>query len=216
MPLLQFNSEKDDIYSRVQQAGISATMIEDKNKYLEKIGVKVKEIDCTWWVLDISNQDFNYVVRFYEYNRGGSVNFLDYIVAGSLHSSEKSQTDTLNVSQKGLLGKMASNNWWKSLITTGLKKRTRISIKKEKGRVIDIGWKGDDLDFILKLNSDSILKQKIIERSQASKDSTKITIHYMSRQNYGVIRTENFKPTTEDFEIMNMIARHIKSAWFRR
>ena len=218
MTFLKFNSEKDDIYSRVQQAGISATLIEDKNKYLEKIGIKVKQIEDTRWVLDTSDQEFDYIVRYYysSGSAGSSIHELNYIVADNSLKAENARADTLYVSQKGLFGKMT--DYFKSFFTRDMLKYTNISVKKAKGKVIDIGWKSDDLDFAVRLDSDNSLKEKIIKRYQTNKDIRKIDLFCLTRQtyHYGKIRTENLKPTSEDFEIMNIIASHIKSAWFGR
>ena len=49
-------------------------------------------------------------------------------------------------------------------------------------------------------------------QSDLRKQPKMIYIYYKS--SYAVIRTPVYKPKSEDFEIMNVIAKHIKSAWF--
>ena len=91
-----------------------------------------------------------------------------------------------------------------------------MAVKKEKGKIVEIGWKGD-FDLAQKLNSDSALNKQIVERSQMTKGLIKMIIWYEPKYNYAFIyHSGTFISKPEDFEIMNMIAKHIKSAWFGR
>ena len=161
MPFLKLSYSSDEIYSLFRQAGISASFIDDKNRFLEKIGDKIKNINSDiCFVADVIDKDFDYIFHIYEATGKSSLNWLDYIIVGNI------PTEATPISEKRFLGK--SKKWWKSLIIQHYEKRTDLSLKKEKGRAIDISWSGD-FDLAQRLNSDLSLKERIIERYHSKK-----------------------------------------------
>jgi len=200
--LLNKGTKKDvykrmnEVCSQLQQYGIEASIV--KGMYLEKIG---KEIKGTDWhhiydtICDIRGQDIDYIIYIIITGRRQSDNYLDYVVIGDkpdLEGPKKGRADNLP--------------------------RVQLSMKKDKGligRVTGINWTGGDT-LSAKLNSDSGLNEKLLQRIHSNKDLKDTYVYYDKEYGYATIRTGALTPNAEDFEILNTIARHIKSAWFGR
>ena len=211
MPFSKLFYKRGEIYSLFQQAGINASFIEDKNRFLEKIGDKIKNINSHMlFVADVNDKDFDYIFHIYESAGKASLNWLDYIIVGNI------PTEATPIAEKRFLGK--SKKWWKSLIIPQYEKRTDLSLKKKKGKAIDINWSGDS-DLAQRLNSDLSLKEPIIERYQSEKNLVIFEIYfiyYEAKYKYAAIRMRYFYPNSEDVNIANTISQHINAAWFGR
>jgi len=111
---MKASKTEQEFCSQLQEDGIEASLITDKNSYLEKLGEKIKKIDSdTRWVCDVNGKDIDYIFYIVREHRYSATQYLDYIVVGNLHTDEKSQVDKITVSQKGLFGKLADKEWWK-------------------------------------------------------------------------------------------------------
>jgi hypothetical protein len=171
---------------------------------MEKLGNTIKMIDGNIeGACDVKGQDFDYVCYWARAGASASTSeeYLHYMVIAN--SPKENET---NQKEKSWLDKLLNPT------------EVSLSIKKgilPWGRVNSIYWKGDSV-LAKKLNEDTGLTNSIIQILQRSKQPKKLWIYFKSNKSYAVIRTPIYTLTAEDFEIMNMIARHIKSAWFGR
>ena len=87
--------------------------------------------------------------------------------------------------------------------------RRRLNDLMSGGKVQDVMWKGDTA-LAQKLNLDTRLKARLL---QADLKSVKYSIEIIPKaeQDYCRIRTPYFLPATDMFEIVNTVAKHIKS-----
>jgi len=103
----------------------------------------------------------------------------------------------------------------RSTFASGVKKRkTTMTTKKSrqlKGKVIDIGWKGDDF-LAQKLNFDYRLKDELLQ-ADLSVLKGGISIHPEPKHNYARIRTAYVLPERQLLEALDIIAGHMKS-WY--
>lgn len=87
--------------------------------------------------------------------------------------------------------------------------RRRLNDLTGRGKIQDVMWKGDTI-LTGKLNMDTGLKEKLL---QTDLKAVKYSIEIMpeAERDYYRIRTPYFLPATDMFEIINTIAKHIKS-----
>jgi hypothetical protein len=102
---------------------------------------------------------------------------------------------------------------------------TQLQISREKviaGRVINVFWKGDK-DLTSELNTDSNLINRLAAICGHRNSSPIIdAISSVNHENMEIFMQDGFavisslyrKQGPEDIEAMNIIAKHIKSAWF--
>jgi hypothetical protein len=186
----------NDLHSQLMQAGIEASVTIDKNYYLEKIGDAVKKVDNhIEAVSDIQGKDFDYIFVHSTGHQTGSDDYWQYIVIGSLPEAERAKS------------------WFDTIF---YQKRTELRAKRNRwpwSKVFDIYWIGDTT-LAHKLNSDIPLRERISQLLRSRKHPKEVFIYCHQTYKFAVIRTPLYSPEAEDFEIMNIIARHIKSAWF--
>jgi len=196
----------NNVCSQLQQAGIEAHGVTKGSIYLEKLGHEQKIEGDLVGVCDIRDGDIAYIRYVIYTGYGRSDNYLEYLVGR-------------NTPKKGISKQEGSK--FKQIVTSiSWGSDTSLSVRKTKpifGRVVDISWEGD-VALSQQLNSDYELKDTILQHyrsSKASKHILKIEIYnYSKNYGYAIIRTAHLEPTIEDFEIMKIIARHIKSTWF--
>jgi hypothetical protein len=184
----------NDIHDSFIQDGISTSLIVDRNYYLDKIGKTLKETsDFIEGVFLIKDEKFDYIF----YRSGGSSNYYDYL--------EYIVTDDT------FEGKTSKSNRANSIF---YQRGTRLSVRRNSwlfGKVTRIYWKGDE-NLSRMLNSDNLLNERLVQRLQGKRLLGQIFIYWKNR--YAVIRIPVYTSSSEDFAIMNMISRHIKSVWF--
>jgi hypothetical protein len=102
----------------------------------------------------------------------------------------------------------------RSTSPVGGERRIQTRMIKKRGsflglRIVDVEWRGD-IALERKLNFDSRLKEKILI-TDLKPIKSGIQIIPENRNEYARIRTDYFLPTSEQFDILDSIARHIKS-----
>jgi hypothetical protein len=94
------------------------------------------------------------------------------------------------------------------------KSKVKLAMKKIKDRfsnmkTADISWKGD-MVLVQKLDADSRLKDKIL-RTDLKPVRYSIELVPDQKESYYRIRTPYFLPATDIFEVLNLIAKHMKT-----
>jgi hypothetical protein len=94
------------------------------------------------------------------------------------------------------------------------KSKVKMARKKIKDRfsnmkITDVSWKGDTV-LVQKLDADTRLKEKIL-RADLKPVRYSIEIIPEQKENYHRIRTPYFLPATDVFEVLNLIAKHMKT-----
>lgn len=101
-----------------------------------------------------------------------------------------------------------------SFIGGGKKKKTKMVRKKTstfRGKLVDVEWRGDD-SLARRLNFDYQLKDKLLQADLSGLKGD-IGIFPELKYEYARIRTNYFLPTSELFEVIDIIANHIRSEW---
>ena len=182
--------------NQLTQSGIESSSIIDKNHYLEKIGQTAKKTDDRIeGILEIARKEFDYIFLWMNPHRSGSENRWQYTVTGG-NSNDMENTP---------------KRW---LDTVFYQRVTELSIKKDRlllGKATGVSWKGDS-SLAPILNADSLLNEKITQLIRTNKQPKEIFIFWKGK--FAGIRTPLYTPKAEDFEVMNTIAKHVKSAWF--
>jgi hypothetical protein len=94
------------------------------------------------------------------------------------------------------------------------RKRTRILKKKGRGlrgRVVDIGWKGDDY-LSHELTHDYRLKDLLLQVSPEELKGS-FWIFPETKHEYARVRISYLLPSSGLFEAVDLIAKHVKSVW---
>ena len=94
------------------------------------------------------------------------------------------------------------------------RKKTRMVRKRSSalwGKVIDIEWRGDD-SLARRLNFDYGLKDRLLQ-ADLSVIKGSICIFHEPKYGYSRVRTNYFLPTPDLFEVIDTIAKHIKSEY---
>lgn len=94
------------------------------------------------------------------------------------------------------------------------RKRTRLTSKRSSGlwgKVVDIEWKGDDY-LARELNFDYQLKDKLLS-TELPESRAGIWIFPESKHEYVRIRTAYRLPSSDSFQVIEIVAKHIKSGW---
>ena len=101
-----------------------------------------------------------------------------------------------------------------SFMGRGKKKKTKMVRKKTAafgGKLVDVEWRGDD-SLARGLNFDYQLKDKLLQADLGELKGD-ISIFPEPKHEYARIRTNYFLPASGLFEIIDMIAGHIRSEW---
>jgi len=96
----------------------------------------------------------------------------------------------------------------------GREKKRKIKLARKKkpalwGKVVDVEWKGSD-SLAQRLNLDYQLKDKLLQATSAA-GSGGISIHDEPKRDCARIRTGYFLPSPGFFEVVDIIARHVRS-----
>ena len=94
------------------------------------------------------------------------------------------------------------------------KKKVKLTLKKSslvKGVVTDVEWKGDE-HLAQRLNYDFGLKSRLLEADAGSMKGG-LTVYPEPKRGRARMRTGYFLPTAEQFEAVDLVARHVRE-WY--
>lgn len=173
----------EQLIHHLQDMGIKAILVE-KGVEQEKVGAGRAWGQRSEGIIKIKGRNVDYINVTSVASQYGVHYFLNYLVRSP-----------------GELGNRKS-------------KKTKMVVKKNPaiwGRVVDIEWKGDAY-LSPELNFDYQLKDKLL---QAKPEELKggIGIFPEPKYEYARVRTGYFLPSSDFFEAIDIIAKHIKSGW---
>ena len=172
--------KREEFYQHLQEIGAAATLIE-KGSDKEKIGLSRSSGQKSEGIIQLQGQKTDFINLLSVASQYGVNYFIDYLVK------------TPNITAKRTL------------------KKTRL-VKKRKsalwGKVIAIEWKGDK-PLAQSLNLDYILEDKLV-RSGLSDLKGSIWIFPEPKHGYARIRTAYTLPSSEAFQAINVIAKHVQ------
>ncbi|MFC1941652.1 hypothetical protein ACFLWU_00345 [Chloroflexota bacterium] len=193
-----------EIGSGLHKAGIEATGVTGNNSYLDKTGVTLKKAGYKIKIaFDVRGKYFDYIFYQIVGTRSSTYKYLMYIIIGNIPE--------IDMKKRKLL----------AIRNTDYDKHAFLTTNKENGKTINVKCAGDQA-LTQEITNDYLLTEKLVKRCQSDKKIQKIFreifIYYDPDYGYAAISHlfGSIIPTAEHFEIMNMIARHIKSAWFGR
>ncbi len=167
----------------LQEIGVKASLLE-KGAEEEKVGVSRASGQRSEGIIKIESRNINYINVISVSSQYGVNYFLDYLVTSPSWPGKKNKKKTKMVRKK-------SSGIW--------------------GRVVDIEWKGDDY-LSRQLNLDYRLKDRLLQIVLEGLKGD-IWIFPEQKYEYARVRTSYLLPLYELFEVIDIIAGHIKSGW---
>jgi hypothetical protein len=171
----------EELYQHLPSIGIKASLLEDE-KIQEKLGQKRSWGEKVEGVIEIKDRNVDSIAVVSVSSQYGATYYLDYLVMSP-----------------GLTGREDARK------TTMIKKKS----PPIWGKATDIEWRGDPY-LAQRLNYDYQLKYGLLQASpKALKGS--ISIHPELKYGYTRIRTAYQLPSSELFQAIDTIAKHVKS-----
>lgn len=171
----------EQLLHHLQEMGVKASLAE-KGVDEEKVGASRSFMRRSESVIKIEGKHIDYINVSSVASQYGVNYFLDYLVRSSSQSGQKRQKKTRMVRKK-------SPAIW--------------------GRVVDIEWKGD-VYLSQQLNLDYRLKD-ILLQTEPKELKSNIVIFPEPKYEYARVRTVYLLPSSDLFEVIDIIAKHIKS-----
>ena len=171
----------EQLLRHLQEIGVKASLVEGDGEE-GKVGVSRVSGQKSVGVIEIASRNMDYINVIGVASQYGVNYFLDYLVRSPGWSGNRRQKKTRMVRKK-------SPAIW--------------------GRVVDIEWKGDDY-LSQQLNLDYRLKD-ILLQTELKELKSNIVIFPEPKYEYARVRTAYLLPSSDLFEAINIIARHIKS-----
>ena len=171
------------LLSHLLEVGVKASLLE-KGVHERKVGVSRSWGQRSEGIIQIVGRNVDYINISSVASQYGVGYFLDYLIRSPNWSVNQNRKKTRMVRKKG----------------SGIG-----------GRMDDIEWKGDDY-LSRALNWDYQLKDKLLQAELGElKDG--IWIFPEPKYEYCRVRTAYFLPAPDLFEAIDIIAKHIRSAW---
>ena len=170
-------AKKGGLHQHLQGIGMQVSLVEEGTED-EKIGKRRSLGEKSQGLIEVKGRNIDWINVIGVSSQYGTNYFIDYLVT-SMHP------------------------------TTTAEKKTKLTRKKSqplRGKVIDIGWKGDS-PLAQRLNYDYGLKDKILY----SDFKGSIDINPEPKLGYTRIRTDYALPSLDLLETIEIIAKHIKS-----
>ncbi len=173
----------EQFFNHLQEIGVKASRLE-KGAQEEKVGIGRASGQRSEGIIKITGRNVDYINVVSLSSQYGVRYFLDYLVTSPNWSDKKSRKKTRMVKKR-------SSGMW--------------------GKVVDIEWKGDDY-LARGLNLDYQLKDRLLQ-SDLGKLKGSIWIFPEPKYEHARVRTPYLLPSSDLFEAIDTIARHIKSGW---
>ena len=173
----------DELYQHLQGIGIRASIFE-KDISLEKTAEKRSKKQKSVGTIKLTNREIDSIDVTGIASQYGVNYFLDFLVRSASLTGSESKKKTRMVKKR-------SSTLW--------------------GKTVDIEWEGNEF-LAQKLNFDYRLKDRLLQADLKALHS-KIEIFPEPENKHVRIRTSYFLPAPDLFEILDNIARHIKSGW---
>jgi len=171
----------EQLLHHLQEIGVKASLAE-KGVDEERVGASRSFMRKSESVIKIEGRNIDYINVSSVTSQYGVNYFLDYLVRSPSQSGRKRQKKTRMVRKK-------SPAIW--------------------GRVVDIEWKGD-VYLSQQLNLDYRLKD-ILLQTEPKELKSNIVIFPEPKYEYARVRTAYLLPSSDLFEVIDIIAKHIKS-----
>ena len=171
----------EELCQHLKEMGVKAYIVEAGGEQ-EKIGLKRSSGEKSMGVVELKGRNIDFINIIGVSSQYGTNYFIDYLVK------------TPNIIENRTLKK-----------TSLIKKKS----SPLRGKVVAIEWKGDE-SLAQSLNFDYSLQDRLLGSNL--KDSRgSIWIFPEPKHGYARIRTAYTLPSTEAFEAINTIAKHVKS-----
>jgi len=174
----------EELYQHLQGLGVQVSVLE-KGTNQEKVGQKRFGTQKPLGTIKLTDRKIDSINVHGVVSQYGVNYFIDYLVKLS------------------------------SVVGGKKKKKTKlVKLKKtsaSQGKLMDVEWRGDD-SLARRLNWDYQLKDKLLQ-ADISTIKGGIGIFPEPKHEYARIRTNYFLPTSELFDIIDVIAGHVKSEW---
>ena len=210
----EFNKRISQICALLQERDINASVI--PVGYLDKLdrNVKGKESYHLNAICEIRGHLIDYIFYVTETSQRTQHDYLEYAVVGSIPELETREIEFAS-SSPSVFGR--ASKWIRDQFYTHTVRLVEKKDKSWRGNVVDIDWEGEP-SLAQSLASDSEIKGKILQGIPNRKALKQVIISYGPKTGYAEIRTpfdmKEIEDVADDFIIMEMIAGHIKSAWF--
>lgn len=173
--------KREELCQHLEEMGVKASLVE-KGSDKEKIGLSRISGQKSEGIIALQDKNIDSINIISAASQYGTNYFLDYLVKSS------------NITANRIL------------------KKTRLTVKKSLilwGKVVAMEWKGDK-SLAQSLNFDYRLKDRLLQRDVTGLKGS-IGIFPEPKHGYTRIRTGHSLPSPEIFEVLDIIARHIKS-----
>ena len=170
----------EQLWHHLQEIGVKASLAE-KGVDEEKVGLSRSFSRSSVGVVEIAGKNMDYINVIGVASQYGVNYFLDYLVRSPGWSGGRKRKKTRMVRKK-------SPAAW--------------------GRVVDVGWKGDD-SLSHQLNLDYQLKDILLQAELKGN----IEIFPEPKHEYTRVRTAYLLPSPDLFEAIDIIARYVKSGY---
>jgi hypothetical protein len=187
LPMLISNLRKgkqkklEELYQHFPGIGVKASLLEKENAQ-EKVGQKRSWGEKVEGGIEIEGRNIDSIIVVSASSQYGSTYYLNHLVTSPSSTGREDTKKTTMVRKK-------SPPIW--------------------GKVIDIEWRGDPY-LAQRLNFDYQLKYKLLQASPTPLKGN-ISIHPEPKHGYTRIRTDYQLPSSDLFEAIDTIARHVKS-----
>ncbi len=171
----------EELCQHLEEMGVKASLVE-KGSDKEKIGLSRISGQKSEGIIALQDKNIDSINIISAASQYGTNYFLDYLVKSS------------------------------NITANRIVKKTRLTVKKSLilwGKAVAMEWKGDK-SLAQSLNFDYRLKDRLLQRDVTGLRGS-IGIFPEPKHGYTRIRTGHSLPSPEIFEVLDIIARHIKS-----